>query len=345
MRILVVHSGHGFSTKDVGDGLIAGLRACGQEVWEYPLHTTFETAEILIAAAKEVGVAPEGGYPDPLQLGTMGIPGFAMAKRVAWVIFVHGLNVPASIPVTLTRGGYGTALLCTESPYETAAREANAAQFYDVVFTCDKAALRLFTLNRPDRVHYLAHAWHPGRHVPEGDHADPCDVFFCGTRYPERNALLAGVDWAGIDFRDRTLDYSTKALPDLVDAITENAAVAAQYRSAAISLNHHRTSTLIHKADAGQIAPGAAHSLNPRAYEVPACGGFLISDDRPELDEVFHGCVPVYTDAASLERLIRHYLANPLERRALAEAQRRAILPHSWAHRAQEVLRHITQEH
>ena len=341
MRILVVAPGHGFSTLDVHAGLCAGLRANGVDVWEYPLHQTFETMELLIAAAKEVGIAPEGGYPDPLQLGTMGIPGFAMAKQVAWVIFVHGLNVPPSIPVTLQRGGYKTALLCTESPYETPTHEMHAAQFYDVVFTCDRAARRLFTLNRPDRVHYLPHAWHPTRHTPDGARADGCDVFFCGTRYPERAALLDGVDWTGVDFVDRTLDYTSHDLPALLGQITANETVAACYRSAKISLNQHRTSTLIHAEDRAQIGPGDAESLNPRAYEVPACGGFLISDARAELPEVFGDSVPVYRDSASLERLIRYFLAHEDERVQLAVRQHAAVQPHSWTQRARQVLDRI----
>lgn len=338
MRILVVHSGHGFSTKDVGDGLVAGLRANGVEVFEYPLWRTLETAELLIAAAKELGIAPEGGYPDPLHIGTMGIPGYAMAKRVDLVIFIHGMHIPESIPVALQRGGYKTALVCTESPYETTTWEAAAAQYYDTVFTCDRAAQPLFVLNRPDRVHYLPHAWRPGVHQPDGERADPCDVFFIGTRYPERDALLNGVDWTGLDFRDQTLDYARQGLVAVAGQITENAIVAQHYRSAAISLNMHRTSTMIHAAEAGHIAPGAAESLNPRAYEVPACGGFLISDERAELDDVFQGSVPTYHDSASLERLIRYYLAHPDERRALATQQYLAVQPHSWAHRARQAL-------
>lgn len=341
MRILVVAPGHGFSTLDVFSGVVAGLRACGQEVFEYPLHKTFETMELLVAAAKELGIAPEGGYPDPLQLGTMGIPGYAMAKRVELVLFIHGLNVPPSIPETLRRGGYKTAILCTESPYETAAKEAGAAMFYDVVFTTDRAAPPLFTFNRPDRVHYLAHAWHPERHCADGAKADPCDVFFVGTRYPERDELLSGVCWDGIDFRDRTLDYTKQDLPDLMGQITPNEVTAAHYRSAAISLNHHRTSMLLHDDDTSHIPPGFAESLNPRAYEVPACGGFLVSDARAELSDIFGDTVPTYTDSASLEQLIRHFLAHPDERQALAARQHACVQSHSWTHRARQLLDHI----
>jgi len=338
MRIVVVAPGHGFSTLNVYEGLCAGLRANGCEVFEYPLHQTFETMELLVGAAKEMNIAPPGGYPDPLMLGTMGIPGYAMAKRAEWVIFVHGLNVPESIPETFRRGGYRTAILCTESPYETPLREAIAAQFYDTVLTCDRAAVGFFTNNRPERVHYLAHAWHPDRHTPDGPRAEPCDVFFAGTRYPERDALLGGVDWTGIDFRDRTLDYTRQTLAEALGQVTDNTVVASYYRSARISLNQHRTSTQIGGDDALHITPGMAESLNPRAYEVPACGGFLISDARAEIWDVFSDSVPVYHDSASLEALIRYFLAHPAERDALAARQHAAVQSHSWTQRARQLL-------
>lgn len=335
MRILVVGSGHGFSTKDVGDGIVAGLLANGVETLTYPLHATFEAMEMLVSAARIVGYEPEGGYPDPINLGTMGIPGYAMARRIDLVLFVHGLNVPASIPVTLKRGGYTTALYCTESPYETD-REANAAQFYDWVFTSERAAVRLFTNNRPDTVQYVPHAYNPVTHTPEGTHADPCDVFFCGTRYPERDALLNGVDWAGINVVDKTLDYQRQDMAKALSQIVENGVAASYYRSAKISLNHHRQTTDF--TTKATIAAGSAESLNPRAYEVPACGGFLISDARAELDDVFGTSVPTYTDSGSLEHLIRYYLAHEDERQELAGRQAKAVQEHSWTHRARTMI-------
>ena len=304
-------------------------------MFEYPLHRTFEAMELLVGAAKVMGIAPEGGYPDPVMLGTMGIPGYAMAKKADLVLFVHGLNVPASIPETLRRGGYPTALVCTESPYETD-REANAAQFYDWVFTSERAAVHLFTNNRPDRVRYLPHAYNPLVHMPDGPHAEPCDVFFCGTRYPERDALLSGVDWTGINVVDRTLDYAQKDKVKLLSSITPNTITASYYRSAKISLNQHRQiGDFVRKIP---IAAGAAESLNPRAYEVPACGGFLISDMRAELPDVFGDSVPTYTDSAGMERLIRYYLTHEDERRTLARRQHATVQHHSWTHRVQTML-------
>lgn len=330
MKVLVVESGHGFSTLDVHRGLCAGLRANGVEVVEYPLMDTLESMDLLVGAARLIDISPPGGYPDVFQMASMGIPGMAMAKGVEAVIFVHGLNVPASIPATLRRGGYTTALLCTETPYQIE-QERQIAQFYDLVFTNDRAGARLFDLNRPDTVHYLPHAYRPDLHTPDGEMTEPCDVFFVGTRFPERAALLDGVDWAGINLCERTIDYG-KDKAEVLAQITPNERTAAHYRTARISLCHHRADPT-----------GLAESLNPRCYEVPACGGFLISDVRAELFDIFGDAVPTYTDSASLETLVRYFLAHPAERDTLAARQRAAIVPHTWTERARDMLGVLAQ--
>lgn len=328
--VTVVFPGHAFSTIDVATGLCAGLRASGVAVHEYPLHTTLETMEVLVGAAKAQG-APDGEVPDPRLLAVAGIPGFVMAKQTPWVIVVHGLLVPPSIPATLRRGGYRTAVLLTESPYQMDEERLTAAA-YDVAFTTERLAVA--ALRHPAAYH-LPHAFNPAVHTPDGPRAAPCDVFFCGTRYPERDALLSGVDWSGIDVCDRSLTYTLAPGAPMPEPL-DNAAVAAHYRSARISINMHRQ--IVHPAGDAVIAPGSAASLNPRAYEIPACGGFMVSDTRADLDAVFAGSVPVYSDSASLEGMLRYYLAHPAERDALAARQQCLVQSHTWTARASDVL-------
>ena len=76
------------------------------QVFPYALHETLETMDLLVGAAKRLNISED--YPDPMLMASMGIPGYVMAKRADLVIVVHGLNVPASIPVTLARGGYNS---------------------------------------------------------------------------------------------------------------------------------------------------------------------------------------------------------------------------------------------
>lgn len=338
MRAVVIAPGHIHSTYDVHTGLCAGLRANGVEVSEFPLHKSLELFELLVGAAQTIKISDT--YPDPLLLASGGIPGFVMAKRPEWVIFVHGLNIPPSIPETLRRGGYKTALLCTESPYQID-HERNVAPLYDVILTSEKRAISLFTENQPGTIHYLPHAFNPNVHTPEGDRAVDCDVFFCGTLYPERAVLLDGVDWTDINVCDKTVKYIDGEAPaDFGAQVVENHVVATYYRSAKISLNHHRR--IQHPTTGGEIGVDAAVSLNPRAFEVPACGGFLVSDQREELAALFGDCVPTYTDSASLEHIIRYYLTHEDERAELARMQHARVLAHSWTARAAQLLDVLT---
>jgi spore maturation protein CgeB len=261
--------------------------------------------------------------------------GRAVAASAATSMGRRRLTPSSPVP----RGGYLTALLCTESPYQTIDREQHDSAVYDLTFTCDRAAVPLFKRSRAGSVYYLAHAYDPGVHQPgEPDPSKVCDVFFCGTRFPERTALLDGIDWTGIDLRDKSVRYDQHATLEEISAqVVPNTTAAAWYRSAKININHHRT--IKHPKEAAEIGAGEAESLNPRAYEIAACGGFQVCDrSRPELFDVFGGSVPTYTDSASLEHLIRYYLTHTEEREALRQRQYQAVLHHSWKERAKEVL-------
>jgi len=339
MKLLVIDSGDAFSTKDVFDGLVSGLKANGAEVYTYPLCTNLQIMEAMTDAAKALQVFNH--EPDPYNLAAAGIPGVAMYRQVDAVIAVTGMKLPFGVPLALKRGGYLTALLCTESPYLTAERERHDAACYDVVFTNDRSAVPLF--DRSAHVHYLPHAYRADVHTPDGPRADPCDVFFVGTLFPERRALFDGIDWTGINRVFKVFDYDNRDDPTQVwHGIMPNDEAATFYRSARISINHHRT--IKDHRERQHITD--AYSLNPRVYEIAACGGFQVCDaSRPELFAVFGDSIPTYTDSASLGQLLRYYLRHEDERQALAARQRAAALAHSWTQRAATVLDVLRQHH
>ncbi|HKD00635.1 MAG TPA: glycosyltransferase, partial [Methylomirabilota bacterium] len=69
-----------------------------------------------------------------------------------------------------------------------------------------------------------------------------------------------------------------------------------------------------------------------------ACGVFQIADRRAELDETLGAAVPTFESPRELEELVRHYLAQPTQRRRLADRARRSIQPHTFGARALQVL-------
>jgi spore maturation protein CgeB len=92
------------------------------------------------------------------------------------------------------------------------------------------------------------------------------------------------------------------------------------------------------------VARGSAESLGPRAYEIPAVGGFMLCDDeRPELREVYGACAATFRawDSADLAKQARYWLAHPDARERTRRAQHEAVAPHHWGERARGVLETI----
>ncbi len=79
-------------------------------------------------------------------------------------------------------------------------------------------------------------------------------------------------------------------------------------------------------------------AVNQRVFDVPACGAFLLTDQRSQMDELFepHKEVAFYAHPEEVPSLIRFYLANPNARHKISLAARRRILAeHTYEHRLQ----------
>ena len=66
--------------------------------------------------------------------------------------------------------------------------------------------------------------------------------------------------------------------------------------------------------------------ISNRIYDALAAGAFVISDRIDEIEAAFDGAVPMFADPADLEALIERYLADPPERRRLADHGRQVVL-------------------
>jgi len=75
--------------------------------------------------------------------------------------------------------------------------------------------------------------------------------------------------------------------------------------------------------------------VSNRVLEVLACGGLVVSDALPGLDDLTDGAVPTYDDVDALAPLVRALLDDPERRAELAARGRAAVLAaHTWEHRA-----------
>lgn len=346
MKLLWVDPGAEYATGDVSRGFVDALRAQGHDIGVFNLSTRIDRAGRWLnwnwkQAGKPADEKPSAA--DVLYLAGNEIIARALRHEPDWVVICSAMYLHPDLIVMLRRAARRTVILLTESPYDDA-QQIKVAPYADLIFTNERSSVqRLRTVN-PD-THYLPHAYDPHRHMPDtyaDEHLPSHDVVFVGSGFEERVELLTAVDWSGIDLG--LYGYwanlgSRHPLRKYVRGkIINNLTAAALYRKAKIGLNLYRQSVGF-----GRNVPKIhyAESLNPRAYELAACGVFQISDCRSEVLEIFDGAVPTFGTPDELEALVRASLADDDRRTRAAERARRLVAPHTYAERAARLVGHL----
>lgn len=337
MRVYCVHPGANWATSDVYDGLCAGLRAHGIDVYEGRVDTILNWYDLALAAGVQTGVFDltklEAGMFNKQRMASAHVTQHILDVWPDLVIVVSGHNYHVRDVQALRKVGLKVACVLTEAPYFIDL-ELILAQIYGTVFTNERKCVERFKAVTP-HAHYLPPAYNSEVHQPgEADPAKMCDAFFVGSWFEERRKLLLGADWSGLNFVWKGHDMG-----DTPRDIVPNEEAAAWYRSATISLNMHRTTTS--NGSGSHIRPDEAESLNPRAYEIAACGAFQLMDDsRAEAADIFGDWLPTYKagDADDLSKQVRYWLAHPDRREETANAMHVAVQPHSWTARAGQIL-------
>ena len=88
-------------------------------------------------------------------------------------------------------------------------------------------------------------------------------------------------------------------------------------------------------------------SANFRVFSVTASGGFLLTDYKDDLEDLFDidSEIVCYRTPEELRRKVAYYLSNPVEMKRIAEAgHRRTLKNHTFVHRAAEILDYIGEK-
>lgn len=338
MKAMVVGSGAYWSTKDVENGAVEGLQAAGVDVrwyaYDHRLQASADYLSWVYRRAKRQGAAMKKPSAADVQYHALvDVLPRALAQDVDWVVLVSAIFIPLPFMQVLRKAGLRVALLLTESPYSHE-HESAWAKHVDLLWTNERTVVDAFRAIQP-RSYYLPHAYRAAVHQPAPAPANvPAhDVVFVGTGFPERIAFLESIDWTGIDLglygNWQRLRRSSPLKQFVRGGVVDNTTTADLYRAAKIGLNLYRTS-----ADWEGVAHIAtAESLNPRAYELAACGAFHLSNARAEVAERFGDAVPVFETAAECEALIRRYLADAPARAAAAARLPGCVAGHTWTAR------------
>ncbi|MCC6154861.1 MAG: glycosyltransferase [Candidatus Hydrogenedentes bacterium] len=165
-----------------------------------------------------------------------------------------------------------------------------------------------------------------------------CEVAFAGAGYYNRNQFISGLtdynlkiwgtEWNARELQRFLCRPEQRFTPELFTKIVAGAK---------INLNLHSSAT--HSG----VDP-RCDAINPRVFEIAACGGFQICDPCRRLDQFFDpkNELPVYRDLAECRKLVDYYLVNENERHAIAKrARERALAEHTYEHRARQMLEFI----
>lgn len=349
MKLLLVHPGAGYSTADVESGLRYGLEQHGVDLVQYRLDERIDRSRrwLFHAWRTKRKVDPHFEKPtiaDVFYQAGIGALERALRHQVDAVIVVSAMFLHPDVMILLRRAGVRVTVLFTESPYDHE-KEIAVAKLVDGCWTSERAIVDSFRAVNP-RIGYVPHGFHPLKHRPgvqAGDEQVPeHDVVFVGSAFAERIEFLDAIDWTGIDLG---LYGNWASLPSRHrlraflkdDKPIDNARTAALYRRARIGLNLYRSSMGWGRA-APRLVRGQAESLNPRGYELAACGAFHLSTYRAEIPEIFGDLVPTFETPAEASELIRVWLADHAGRARVAAELPGRVVESSWTHRAVRVI-------
>jgi spore maturation protein CgeB len=349
VKVLLIEPGASWSTADVSAGLLYGLQRAGVEVYRYRLDSRIERSNRWLyaqwrQAKKKTPTIEKPNTADVFYQAGVGALEMALRIQVDLVLVVSAMFLHPDVIHLMKRAGVRVAVLFTESPYDSV-KEVEIAKLLDACWTNERSVLKDFRAVR-SASGYMPHGWHPDRHKvgpqPGDELVKAHDVVFVGSAFQERIEWLSAIDWRGIDLglygMWDSLSQKHPLRRYVHGEITTNITTAALYRRAKIGLNLYRTSM-----GWGKHAPQIRHaeSLNPRAYELAACGAFHLSTYRQEIPEVFGDLVPTFTRPEEASALIRAWLPDDAGRQQIARLLPACVAEMSWTQRGAQVVRDL----
>lgn len=191
------------------------------------------------------------------------------------------------------------------------------------------------------QVHYLPMAADPAVHRPVTLTADErqeygADVSFVGAGYANRRSLLP--QWLSTAWTFKLWGNEWDGATDLSGVLQRNGAridtdtCVKIFNGTSVNLNLHSSS--------GTGLDTHPDFVNPRTFELAACGAFQLIDERTLLPEVFsHEEMIGFQRPDDVPALIRTWLKDSAARRVCADAARRRVLrEHTYRHRMRDLL-------
>ncbi|MCK9328561.1 MAG: glycosyltransferase [Candidatus Cloacimonetes bacterium] len=167
------------------------------------------------------------------------------------------------------------------------------------------------------------------------------DVSFMGAAYPNRinffKQLILNID-RSVNFKIWGTGWSNQILPQEYIPLNDNRISIEQsniiYQTTKININ-------LHSAMNDNLFDIYGDFVNPRTFEIAACGGFQLVDDRESIRELFEPDKDIVVFSSLEEAIdkIKYYLTNESLRKKIANAGREKVLKfHTYDYRLKNML-------
>jgi spore maturation protein CgeB len=343
VRILITAPGPTYSTFDVFAGYTKALRALGHEVYTFDHHKWLRFYDITLGQWQLLKPELELPMDAARVIAAEHVVIEAVDRVPDAVLIVTAMGMHRRGFELLDRLCLPTAVLLTESPYEDRVQaQVMRKGGIDLAFTNERTSAPRLRAETGIETVYLPHAYDPERHKPRiVDTEYKSDVFFWGTLWPKRKALLEALSGLPRTKLGGIWPYAKdrEEADANIDNVIANEDMPLWYSGTKIALNHHREFCTVADDAERYLDRGEAESLGPRAYEIAACGAFQLCDDtRAELGDIFGDSVATYADADDLLDKVRYYLEHDRERHAMAQEARRRVQRCTFEARAESIV-------
>ncbi len=196
---------------------------------------------------------------------------------------------------------------------------------------------------------YLPLAAQPGFHKPldltAQDRKDfGAPLSFLGAGYPNRRLAFRRLLGSGLKIWGSDWDGDALLEPCLQrgGARIEPEEAVKIFNATDINLNLHSSVQVDQLVSPGDF-------VNPRTFELAACGAFQLVDRRGLLPELFeldneHELI-TFQSLEEMIVLIKHFQSRPEQRRAIAQrARQRVLAEHTYSHRMETLLQFIAEK-
>ncbi|MFS1512906.1 glycosyltransferase [Chengkuizengella sp. SCS-71B] len=263
------------------------------------------------------------------------------------ILFFDGWYVSAPKINLLKNLGFKMAVWFIDDPYYTDFTKAIAPN-YDVVFTIEKGCIDFYKSFGCENVYFLPLAADHDIFNQKKDLESKYNtsVLFVGNAHPDRLQFFKSIDDELFKRNIRIIGPNWDELKgsSLHDCILINNRIsyeetAKYYNGAKIVINMHRS---IENPEINiNSIKIPAQSLNPRTFEISACGAFQLTDYREELENVYipGKDIGTYTSPVDLIQKIDYYLSHSFERKRMAnKAMQKTLKSETYLNRINQLL-------